>query len=190
MKSRVIIKKNSKGFTLTELLVVMVIVIILTAAILVDYRNSGQQFALQRSAHKLAQDIRRAGQMAMSAQECCGGIVPPGYGIWLEQGTSSSTLYADTSPSGNPDEFYKSPPSNDDIIEIINLEKDVIVQKIDTPDPDGEVDSISINFKPPSPTIMIKYRENKKVNEVTVTLTSGGNTKTIRVNAVGLVEVE
>ena len=174
-------KKSGGGFTLIELLTVTVIITILTAAILLNYKNSEQQFALQRSAHKLAQDIRRAGEMAMSAQECCGGIVPPGYGIWLEQGNSNYILYADTQPpSGN--EFYV--PA-DDIIETIELEEGVVIQDVNTSNK-----KVGINFKPPTPTIKIKFQDSDEINQAIITLASGGNTKTVKVNAVGLVEVE
>ena len=180
--------RRNEGFTLIELLVVTVIITILTAAILLNYKNTGQQFALQRSAHKLAQDIRRAGEMAMSAQECCGGIVPPGYGIWLEEGNSNYILYADTQPPaspGNPtggNEFYV--PA-DDIIETIELEEGVVIQDINTSNK-----KVCINFKPPTPTIKIKFQDSDEINQAIITLASGGNTKTVKVNAVGLVEVE
>jgi len=170
-----------KGFTLIELLAVTAIITILTAAILVNYRNSEQQFALQRSTHKLAQDIRRAGEMAMSAKECCGGIVPQGYGIWLEQGSSNYILYADTQPFSG-DEFYTSFSEK---IETIELEKGVVIQGINTAN--GKV---GINFKPPTPTIKIKYQISNEINEVVITLASSGNVKTVKINAVGLVEVE
>ena len=89
------IKKES-GFTLTELLVVASIIILFSAIVLANYQTGNKQFALQRSAHKLAQDIRRAQEMAMSAKECepCGNVVPPGYGIYTQQHYSSALRYA------------------------------------------------------------------------------------------------
>ncbi len=173
--------RRNEGFTLIELLAVTTIIVILTATLSVNYKNTGQQFAVQRAAHKLAQDIRRAGEMAMSAQECCGGIVPPGYGIWLEQGNSNYILYADTQPpSGN--EFYT--PA-DEKIETIELEKGVVIQDINTSNK-----KVGINFKPPTPTIKIKFQASDEINQAVITLASGGNVKTVKVNAVGLVEVE
>lgn len=170
-----------KGFTLNELLVVTVIIVILTSVVFVNYRKTGEQFALQRAANKLAQDIRRAGEMAIAAKECCGGIVPPGYGIWLEGGNSNYILYADTYPVGG-DEFYT--PS-DTTIETIELEKGVVIQNINTNN--GKV---GINFKPPSPTIKIKSQQSDELNEVIITLSANGKTKTVKVNAVGLVDTE
>ena len=79
--------KKDKGFTLIELMIVTLIVALITAIVLINYRVGNRQLALNRSANKLAQDIRRAQEMAMSATACepCGGIVPPGFGIFLEK---------------------------------------------------------------------------------------------------------
>lgn len=184
MKNKIIqnfFEKDSKGFTLLELLVVFIIIAIVSSILLVNYRNTGQQFAVQRSAHKLAQDIRRASEMAMAAQECCGGIVPPGYGIFLQGGSSNYILYADTQPSSG-NEFYTSADSR---LETINLESGVTIQSIDSPN-----NRASINFKPPSPITRIKYQVSSERNIVTITLGSSSYTKRVIVNVAGLIEIE
>lgn len=173
-------KKTDAGFTLIELLVVTAIITVLASVILLNYKNTGQQFALQRAANKLTQDIRRASEMAMSAKEL-GGKVPPGYGIYLEAGNSYYILYADTQPpSGN--QFYTL---SDTIIETVQLESGVVIQNINTSNK-----KVGINFAPPNPQIKIKYQQGNEINEVIITLAGGGSTKTIRVNAVGLAEVQ
>ncbi|MDO8669067.1 MAG: type II secretion system protein, partial [Candidatus Buchananbacteria bacterium] len=58
-----------KGFTLIELLVVVAVITALTAVVLPSFRSGDNQLALQRSASKLAQDLRRVQGMAVSAQE-------------------------------------------------------------------------------------------------------------------------
>jgi len=85
---------TNKGFTLVELLVSIFIIVLMAGIILANYRVGGQQFALQRSANKLAQDIRRAQQMAMSAKEFQ-GMVPIGYGIRFAQDYNKYVIYAD-----------------------------------------------------------------------------------------------
>jgi len=183
--------KNGAGFTLAEILVSIFIIILLSGIIFANYRTGGQQFALQRSANKLAQDIRRVQQMAISASECepCGGIIPgTGYGIALDTNwdTRRYRLYADT----NGDNEFFTP--QDTIIETIDLEKGIIIKQIGTlPDTSPQV---SINFKPPDPDTKIKYLPAQpSLNEGILTLaleTNLNQTKTVKINKAGLIEIE
>jgi len=184
--------RKELSFTLIELLVSIFIIILLAGIIFANYRASGEQFALQRSANKLAQDIRRAQQMAMSASECqeCGGSVPPGYGVILDENwdTKKYRLYADT----NGDNGFFTPP--DTIIEppYIELEKGVIIKEISLP-PDT-YSSVSINFKPPDPEVTIKFNVGplgQPKTIITLALETDLNKiKTITVNKAGLIEIQ
>ncbi|MBZ9569597.1 prepilin-type N-terminal cleavage/methylation domain-containing protein [Patescibacteria group bacterium] len=178
---------DKEGFTLVEILAVLFIIVLLSGIIFANYRTGGQRFALQRSANKLAQDIRRAQQMAMSAKECeeCGGIVPQsGYGIYLEVASPYIyKLYADTDPNEffTPGDTIVGPP-------YIELEKGVLIHDIDTPP-----QKVSINFKPPDPSVKIKPDIGSDLDKVTITLAleaDPSNTKTIKVNKAGLIEIE
>ena len=60
---------SEKSFTLTELLIVISIIGILMTVSFPYYRSARQQLALQRAASRLAQDIRRAQEMAMSVEK-------------------------------------------------------------------------------------------------------------------------
>lgn len=180
------------SFTLVELLVSMFIIVLIAGVVFANYRQSGQQFALQRSANKLAQDIRRAQQMAMGAKECqeCGGGVPPGYGVVLDKDwdTKKYRLYADT--NGN-NEFFNP---NDPIVEppYIELESGVIIKEISLPP--NTYSSVSINFRPPDPIMNIKYNvgpggQSKTI--ITLALETDPNkTKNVEVNNAGLIEVK
>ena len=98
--------KKDKAFTLVELMIVSSIILLLTAVVLINYRAGNQQLALDRSAHKLAQDIRIAQEMAMSPREECGatGVFRGSYGIYLHrvQYPNSYLLFADC----NDDKAY------------------------------------------------------------------------------------
>jgi len=170
-----------RGFTLIELIVVTSIIILLSVIVFPNYRGIERQFALQRSAHKLAQDIRRAGEMAMSTKEFQ-GKVPAGYGIYLKQGEKDYLLYADTNPPGGNEKY----DGEDDKIETINLEKGVYIQNISP-------SSLSINFKPPIPTIKIKKEGGQDSTTAVITLSlesDSTKTKIIKVNSAGLIDVE
>jgi prepilin-type N-terminal cleavage/methylation domain-containing protein len=175
-----------QGFTLVELLVSIFIIVLISGIIFANYRVGGQQFALQRSANKLAQDIRRAQAMAMGAAECpagtgCAGSVPPGYGIYLSQGNTNYLLYADTNQAGGNQNY----DGGDASIDTINLEKGVEILS-------ASPSSFSINFKPPDPTVTIRGSAGD-VSTATITLallTDTSKTKTITVNSTGLIEIQ
>ncbi len=172
--------KKESGLTLTEILVTIAIIIILSGLIMANSGAGQSQLALSRSANKLAQDVRRAQEMAMSAEKCptgtgCAGQIPPGYGIYLIQGGENYLLYADT----NPGEIYDG---GDAGIETIPLEKGIYIKGL------GPA-STSINFKPPDPKINI----TGSVNEVFIVIALKADqtkTRTIRVNKAGLISVE
>jgi prepilin-type N-terminal cleavage/methylation domain-containing protein len=173
-----------KGFTLTELLVVIFIISLLTSISFPFYRTAQKQYILKSAAQKLAQDIRRAQEMAISARICgpCGNKVPPGYGIYLQQGNTSYLIYADTNPAqGN--EIYDG---GDVIIETISFEGGVFIKNVNP-------SSLSINFQPPDPKIRIIGDSSPPLDEVSIVLslsTDTSKTKTIKVNKAGLIYVE
>ncbi len=172
------LKRN--GFTLVEILVAISIIVFLSVTILASYPKYSQQLALSRSAHKLSQDIRRASEMAMSAKEFQGTVPQGGYGIYLKLSWGNFyKLYADT----NGNEKYDAA---DGEVETIYLEKGIILQDISP-------SSLSINFKPPNPTIKMKTDDGEDSSTATITLSLDSDStkiKKVKVNAVGLTEIE
>ena len=135
---------NSRGFTLIELLVVTAIIIVLTALTLPNYRIGDQQLALQRSVHKLAQDLRRAQEMAVSVKEF-NGQTPAGYGIYLDRDEPSKyILFADL----DGDQQYSGVSEK---VEEINLEKNIEIGALD---PIALDSSLNISFLPPDPVMI------------------------------------
>lgn len=185
--------KIFKGFTLVEILVVVAVIFILSLIILPNYRSSASQFTLVRAAHKMAQDIRRASEMAMSAKECSpppascpvgGGVPPGGYGFYIDKGVDDSyKIYADSGSPPGPERY-----TSGEEIETIYLEKDVYIK-----DFNPSSANFSINFKPPAPTIKIKDGGGIDKDNVTITIAlraDSSKTKTIKINKAGLIDVE
>lgn len=169
-----------KGFTLIELLVVSSIIIFFSLIIIANYRTGEEGFRLQRAAYKLAQDIRRAEEMAMSTREFGYKTPKGGYGIYLNTSNSNSyILYADE----NGNERYDS-ASSDFEVEKIYLEKGVFINSLS---PGG---SISINFKPPQPQVKINGNLSGTASITLALESDSAKTKTIEVNSVGLIEVK
>jgi len=168
------------GFTLVEILVSIFIIILLSGIIFANYRAGGQQFALQRSANKLAQDIRRAQAMAMGAKEYQGSV-PPRYGLEFTTATSTSyILFADQNDNGT----YE-PPDNE--VERITFEEGVSINELFTIGPKTK---LWIAFKPPDPITEIRDPGGPRSLGRIQLIGANNQTKTIQVNQAGLIEIE
>ena len=189
-------KKNSKGFTLIEILVVTTIIAILTTATLLNYRNISQQFALQRATNKLFQDLRRMQEMAMASEECkkCSPVAVPKYGYGIRLETSSvgdETKYIIFAHNDPEEDNYFYNPTHDTIIETILLEKGVIVYEINH----GANPHVSVNIRPPLPAtgLVCLYCGKLFTEEIEITLAlekDTSKTKEIYVNTAGLIYVK
>lgn len=205
-----ILLQGDGGFTLVEILVSIFIIALLSGIIFANYRSSGQQFVLQGAANKLAQDIRRVQQMAMSAEETnLGGQVPAGqefvpeggYGIYFEEiSPNSYIIFADCGDT--PNRQYNGSglvcgPANSEYtehIETIELEQGVNINNIQK-EGGGAPDKIHITFVSPDPEVHIVPPAGAGGEpawcEIILALTANpSKTKTIKVNKAGLIEVE
>lgn len=190
---------STKGFTLLELTVVIAIIILLSGIVLTNYRVGEREYALLRSAHKLAQDLRQVEKMAMASEtlpSSSGGWFPQGgYGIYFNQqeNPNSYTLFADCNNNQNLDTVYtcieNSAPEEikelflEEKIKISNLE--LFSETFGT----IPVSSFSVTFFPPDPVIKI-ISDFQEYDSATITLTySDGEIKTVKINTVGLIEI-
>ena len=184
------VKQFNKAFTLIELIIVIAIIAILSVIAFPYYQPARKQLALQRSANKLAQDIRRAQGMALGAEaEGVGGEVPEGgYGVYfkIDWDNKAYRLYADTDPNG----FWT--PADDVFSEIIDLEEGIYIYEI----PGSALGNprVNINFKPPDPEVVITW---VGLGEARIILCIEGtdcglstNKKTVHINKAGLIYVE
>lgn len=169
-------KYKNKGFTLIELLVVTSIIVLFTALVLANYRLGEKQLGLQRAAHQLAQDLRRAQEMALSSQKI-NGQVPKGYGVYFNKNQAFQyILFADL--DGNQQYSGSSEKKEEKTLEGI--------VRISQLSPESDSDSaLTITFVPPDPTTVF-YPD---AATAFITLSAEG-TKTIQVNKAGLIAVE
>jgi len=171
---------KNRGFTLIEIVVVLSIIILLSSLVLANYRTGANQLALERSVHKLTQDLRRTQEKAMSAKEFQ-GQVPPRYGIELNTGSSDYVLFADINNNGK----YES-PSPDIEVERMTLEQGVTIDGLFTPAPKT---TIWVSFGSPDPSTQI--RDPDECSSLTVQLKGANNQiKTLLVNNAGLIASE
>jgi type II secretory pathway pseudopilin PulG len=172
---------KNKSFTLVEILVVLGIISLLTLLILPQYRRGQESLALQRAAHQIAQDIRRAQEMATSAKEING--VPPRYGVKFDVNNPAYyILFSDINDNGT----YQPP---DEIIETINLEKGISIYQILVSDPPVSKTEVCITFKPPDPSTEIRD-PGGPFSIASIQLIGDSEIKSIKVNESGLIYVE
>ncbi|MFH1036583.1 MAG: prepilin-type N-terminal cleavage/methylation domain-containing protein [Patescibacteria group bacterium] len=171
-------KKEAAGFTLVEILVVMSIIVTLSVIVLPSYRDGDRQFALQRSANKLAQDIRRIEEMAISSVETGGEVPLGGYGVYFDiSNPNQYILFADFDGDHVYDEYGGEPIGNP-----VNFEANV---KIDSLLPTSP---LNITFTSPDPTISIN--NDPAIIISTITIGNGSDSENIIVNKAGLIYVE
>lgn len=169
---------NEKAFTITELLIVAAIISLMSTLILVDYRAGELRFALDSSSHKLAQDLRRSQEMAMSMRQfTCPSGIHKGYGIRFVADGESYSLRArcDTGVT-----------LQDSSIDDISLERGIKIKELmkdSTP-----VSSLDVFFYPPDPETDL---DGADIVTITLSLKSDStNTKIISVNKAGLITLE
>ncbi len=171
--------KNINAFTLVELMVVIALISLFSILTMANYRSGDSQLKLQRSSYKLAQDIGRAEEMAISAKSFQ-GIIPGGYGIYFNLiQPNQYILFADKDGGKDYDVG--------EAVETFNFENTVSLQAL-VP---SAGNSLAIIFSPPDPTI--SFSPDSAVVSVTIKatgLTMPGSQKTIQVNKVGLISVQ
>ena len=158
----------NKGFTLIELLIVASIISMMSILVLPNLRTGEKQFSIVISAHKLAQDSRKAQEMAMSSTEFNGVIPSGGYGINIVNGAKFYILFADL----DKDQQYDS---NEKVGDDIYLDGGTVSQT-----------SATIVFTPPDPTI---YGVPASI-VLSNSLVGGLSTKTVKINRAGLISIE
>lgn len=190
-KIKDLLEKSSAGFTLLEITVVVFIIALFSTIFLVHYRGGEKQFALQRSVHKLAQDLRWVQELTMRAKDFQGSVSQGGFGIYLVGATSSYTLFADCNANRLFDIGGAAPPAScvdsslanpyPETLEKKELEKGVRIISV-SPSP------LTIVFIPPDPAVSIS--NDPLITSSTIILGINGLTKTITVNRAGLIAIE
>jgi prepilin-type N-terminal cleavage/methylation domain-containing protein len=191
------IERKNAGFTLIEIITVVTMILIFTSIIVLDKREGEKQFSIRRSAHQLAQDLRRVENMAMTGQDSpksFGEIFPRGgYGIYFEESSDSYILFCDCNDNGVYDvgaaalSCASSTEGNPwpEKIEEVFLESGVVISNMSPFSP------LNITFFPPDPIIRIKPSSGPATtSQAIATLTLEGRTRTIFINTVGLIDID
>jgi prepilin-type N-terminal cleavage/methylation domain-containing protein len=171
----------NKGVTLVELLVSISVMVIMSAALLVNWHPAQDSFALRRSAANLSADLKRAQQSSLSTKEFNCSSSPgeeyDGFGIYLTTNTPVSyQMYENCSA----DYVWNSGEE----IEVLNLENGVEINSLKV----GGVSVTTLNllFIPPNPDVYINSEKVGK--EAIIELSNDSSTTTVKINNSGKIE--
>ena len=189
-------RKFSVGFSIPELITVIIIISLITALVFANYKKGQKLYALEQATQKVASDIRRAQAKAIAGEEY--PVTPPdehcGYGITQDSSSPGDTyiLYAGVKSncsSGLGTRNYQ--PGPDGEVEIIELPKSEII----------EFTGVGFNdifFEPPDPKTYINNQALPPVAETIIKIhiigkgTNCGEegVRCITVKNTGLIKIE
>lgn len=174
--------QSSQGFTLVELLVVMMIMALLASLALVSHRTGQKKYALAQAGQRLISDLRKAQNMAMSGVDIELGYC--GYGLQIDYNARPTSYYFYADKADNCQTSNNKYDGSDDIIETVDLPNQVQFQSATTTPA-----ILDIFFKPPSPTTYINQDDGVGVYATTTLEVVGTSyTKTITVTTAGLIQ--
>lgn len=175
----------NKGITMIEMMVTIAIMAVMVAAVFFNWRPAESSFALNRSAHQLAGDLRRAQQLSISTRvfSCAGQDADfSGYGVYLNK-TNKNSYHLFENCTANY--LYSSGES----LSQPRLEEGVEIKSITITGPSGSSGQASIVFVPPDPKVFIQGQGFGHEAVIVLGL-AGGEEKQVKINNAGRIEVE
>lgn len=170
-----------EGFVILELVVVLAIIALISGIMFISLKTGKQSLALDRAAHKVAQDIRKTAELALRSKPytCIKpGSFSSGYGMRFDDPDVFYIRFADC----NGNKTYQ--PSDDKIEETITLEDGVRIQSV-------TAGALHILFIPPNPEIFINGSSAVNPGQIVLELKSNPSvTRTITVNNKGMIRVD
>lgn len=160
------------------------IIVLMTSLVLPNWRSGERGLALERTASKVGQDVRRIQEFSMRARAytCATGTIS-GYGIYFATFTPDSyILFAECNGTNTYDAGV------DGVVETAEMESGVQMQEILLDSvPNG---TVSIVFIPPTPTVFIKPGDPLEA-EIVLQRTDGvSGTRTVSISSKGVIDID
>ena len=168
------------------MLIVISIVVIFSAMVFGNYGKGKNSMAIERAGQKLAQDLRRTQEMAMSGTS---GTYN-GYGIYFTELSGSETKYIIYANNSSSVYTYNTSAPADTLLETINIEAGVKICNIQDNGTDVTNNYISVCFSPPEPVTRIEGNNSgHDLSIILCNIDDNSKTRTIKINNVGRIEV-
>ena len=180
------LRKSNKGFTLIEMTVSIFIIGMILGLMLANYKYGQKSSELKVAALKVAGDIRRAQNYAMSLKASKNSAaIMGGWGIHFDKSSGVYSIFADNldDPAVFPDgnKTYETAEMEEDI----SLPNNIQISAINII---PASDILDIVFSPPDPVTYLNT-SSSTVASITLQEKSGNATSTIMINPFGLIEV-
>lgn len=168
------------GFTLAEMVLSVFIVMILASMVLINYRSGAASNTLLRVATRVAQDLRRAQNLALTSLSIS-GVVPYGFGVYFD--TTKPNQYV-IFVDNNNDKVCTAPcEASTETYEIIKIEPGAILSLVPS-------SPLQVLFVPPDPTTYINGANSGAASVRVYLPTDTSLFKDVIVNSYGLVEIQ
>ena len=170
--------KSEKGFSLIELMVVLVIMVALTMLVLAGYSETGPRLAAERAVESFIGDIYKARSRNIGAHSQIDNeeILTFNHGVYLESGDESYIIFADK----NENKEY----STGEDVETVDVERGASILEIEvggTPET-----SVSVVFSEKGEEVFFNGQANSSAS---ISFGYGSIQRTVEINSSGIVSV-
>jgi len=172
--------KHQSGFTIIELVMSSMIIIIISTLVVVNFRNQTQKVALEKETERLSGAIRQVHINALTGLLVDGSRPTGGFGIHLEECSTNCqyTIFADQ----DSDYIYDDGISDDLWQTLGTLDDNVYVADL-TLDPDGAQTELDITFTSPKGDIYLNGLDDQTTATIILGFQNHSLTKTITFDA-------
>jgi len=133
IKGNSLIKK--RAFTLIETLVVIFIIGVISAILVVNWKNNEKTYLVKRVAQEIVQNIRRAQDLALTTKNIDPSAIILSYGISFNKNDKNNyTIFGDV----NGNNSYQT-PSSDALVEVISINSEIEIYDASPGDPNLDI---------------------------------------------------
>ena len=154
------IKKNLKGFTIIELLIVTVIFVLILSVTVISFRRGERRDRLRLAAETLASNLRKMQTQALTGIASGEIVVPGGFGVYLTASGAKDRYILFRDDGSNA---YES--STDTVLDTIILPEGIFINSLTT-------DPLTVVFRPPKPAV---YLNGAQILAEAIIVLSGDN---------------
>ncbi len=180
------LRKTAPGFTLTEVLTSIGIIILMTGIFLANYRDANRQNDLVLTTQILISDIRYAQANALGLFEYNGQVPAGGWGVYFNSQTGNNTQYHIFADINNNQLFDVGEDSLEFGGKVVELSSGITIDSLSV---SSTVSELNIIFLPPDPRTFINEIDNSPF-PATITLKDvpRQSSTQIQINFAGLIE--